>query len=131
MAQINAPSPRLAQGLDLASGCQAHQQLAPAREQFLRHKDRKGSADGAPDNSDRLACKFEAIEGGVIAGPPFERLCQPEPGLAEPPHDVPIGIRDADRGTRPIPSSTVAVARLSEPYFRIEIDAMALIPKRS
>jgi enamine deaminase RidA (YjgF/YER057c/UK114 family) len=31
---------------------------------------------------------------------------------------------------RPIPSSTVAVARLSEPYFRVEIDAMALIPKR-
>ena len=43
-------------------------------------------------------------------------------------HLVPMGRVRARYIPRPIPSTTVAVARLSEPYFLVEIDATALIP---
>lgn len=45
-------------------------------------------------------------------------------------HLVPMARVRARYIPRPIPSTTVAVARLSEPYFLVEIDAMALVPGR-
>ena len=45
-------------------------------------------------------------------------------------HLVPMGRVRARYIPRPVPSTTVAVARLSEPYFLVEIDATALIPGR-
>ena len=80
---------------DLAGRGDAEQQTAAAREQFFRDQDRERSADRAADNADDLAGQIRIHRVGYGSRATLERLRSAF--LAQPPHDIAVGIEDADR----------------------------------
>ena len=73
----------------------AHHELASAGKQLLGNKDCERRANHAANNADDLAGELERVEFGMIARPRRERLCRS--GLSQLPHQVAIGIQNADR----------------------------------
>ena len=95
-----------------------------------RHPTTGQGVEGTIEQQTELVC--ENIKSALTAfGTDFAHVFKVTVYLTNMDDLVPVARVRARYHPRPIPSSTVAVARLSEPYFRIEIDAMALIPKRS
>ena len=79
---------------DLARRCEAEQEPAAAGEQFFGNQNSKWRADNRADNPYRLSGQFKAVQLCVIARPGLKRLRSVFP--SEPPHDVAIGIENAD-----------------------------------
>ena len=95
-----------------------------------RHPTTGQGVEGTIEQQTELVC--ENIKSALTAfGTDFAHVFKVTVYLTNMDDLVPVARVRARYHPRPIPSSTVAVARLSEPYFQIEIDAMALIPKRS
>ena len=94
-----------------------------------RHPATGQGVDGTIEQQTELVC--QNIQAALAAfGTDFAHVFKMTVYLTNMDDLVPVARVRARYHPRPIPSSTVAVARLSEPYFRVEIDAMALIPKR-
>lgn len=84
--------------------------------------------DGTIEQQTELVC--QNIQAALKAfGTDFAHVFKVTVYLTNMDHLIPVARVRARYHPRPIPSSTVAVARLSESYFLVEIDAMALIPK--
>jgi 2-iminobutanoate/2-iminopropanoate deaminase len=84
--------------------------------------------DGTIEQQTELVC--QNIQAALKAfGTDFAHVFKVTVYLTNMEHLIPVARVRAKYHPRPIPSSTVAVARLAEPYFLVEIDAMALIPK--
>jgi 2-iminobutanoate/2-iminopropanoate deaminase len=94
-----------------------------------RHPATGQGVDGTIEQQTELVC--QNIQAALAAfGTDFAHVFKVTVYLTNMDDLVPVARVRARYHPRPIPSSTVAVARLSEPYFRVEIDAMALIPRR-
>jgi enamine deaminase RidA (YjgF/YER057c/UK114 family) len=84
--------------------------------------------DGTIEQQAEHVCKN--IEAALKAfGTDFAHVFKVTVYLTNMDHLIPVARVRAKYHPRPVPSTTIQVSRLSEPYFLLEIDAMALIPK--
>ena len=104
-------------GRDLPGRCEAHQEAAAAGEEFFGDERRERRADHAPDDTDRLTRERERVEFGVIAGPFGETLRLA--ALAQPAHDVAIGVEQAHRRDLPV-GDALLPPRLAQERGRLE-----------